>query len=52
MLFIKHVSLIIQAVFGGATMLFSPDILNLLSAMCFGALIGAERQWRQRMAGI
>lgn len=33
-------------------MLFSPDILNLLSAMCFGALIGAERQWRQRMAGL
>ncbi|HGN1705384.1 TPA: MgtC family protein [Providencia rettgeri] len=33
-------------------MLFSPDILNLLSAMCLGALIGAERQWRQRMAGL
>ncbi|WP_340607904.1 MgtC family protein [Xenorhabdus bharatensis] len=26
--------------------------IHLLSAMCFGALIGAERQWRQRMAGL
>ncbi|ELX8378965.1 MgtC family protein [Providencia vermicola] len=33
-------------------MLFTPDILNLVFAMCLGALIGAERQWRQRMAGL
>lgn len=33
-------------------MLFTPDIFNLVSAMCLGALIGAERQWRQRMAGL
>ncbi|MEA7614606.1 MgtC/SapB family protein, partial [Salmonella enterica subsp. enterica serovar Anatum] len=26
--------------------------LNLLAAMLLGALIGAERQWRQRMAGL
>lgn len=26
--------------------------MNLLLAMCLGALIGAERQWRQRMAGL
>lgn len=29
-----------------------PFILNLLLAMCLGAVIGAERQWRQRMAGL
>lgn len=33
-------------------MFFTHEILNLLSAMCLGALIGAERQWRQRMAGL
>ncbi len=31
-------------------MLMFPYILNLLAAMLLGALIGAERQWRQRMA--
>lgn len=30
----------------------TPYILNLVIAMCLGALIGAERQWRQRMAGL
>ena len=29
-----------------------PYISHLLAAMMFGALIGAERQWRQRMAGL
>lgn len=29
-----------------------PYVLNLLMAMLLGALIGAERQWRQRMAGL
>lgn len=33
-------------------MLMFPDITNLLAAMLLGALIGAERQWRQRMAGL
>ncbi|RAW98278.1 hypothetical protein CKY04_12230 [Photorhabdus sp. S8-52] len=33
-------------------MLITPFVFHLLSAMCFGALIGAERQWRQRMAGL
>ncbi|QIG05689.1 MgtC family protein [Proteus sp. ZN5] len=33
-------------------MTMTPYILNLIIAMCFGALIGAERQWRQRMAGL
>ncbi|TYN26866.1 magnesium transport protein MgtC, partial [Salmonella enterica subsp. enterica serovar Typhimurium] len=33
-------------------MLMFPYILNLLAAMLLGALIGAERQWRQRMAGL
>ena len=37
---------------GGIIMFFTHEILNLLSAMCLGALIGAERQWRQRMAGL
>jgi len=34
------------------TMLMFPYIANLLAAMLLGALIGAERQWRQRMAGL
>lgn len=33
-------------------MALTPFILNLLLAMGLGALIGAERQWRQRMAGL
>lgn len=33
-------------------MAMMPYILNLVVAMCLGALIGAERQWRQRMAGL
>ncbi|OAT36612.1 MgtC family protein [Proteus myxofaciens] len=33
-------------------MAITPYILNLIVAMCLGALIGAERQWRQRMAGL
>ncbi|SQI19165.1 magnesium transporter [Salmonella enterica subsp. arizonae] len=33
-------------------MLMFPYISNLLTAMLLGALIGAERQWRQRMAGL
>ena len=33
-------------------MLMFPYIANLLAAMLLGALIGAERQWRQRMAGL
>nr|WP_314268175.1 MgtC family protein [uncultured Moellerella sp.] len=33
-------------------MLLTYYILNLIAAMCLGALIGAERQWRQRMAGL
>ncbi|MEY0453134.1 MgtC family protein [Proteus terrae] len=33
-------------------MTMTPYILNLIIAMCLGALIGAERQWRQRMAGL
>jgi putative Mg2+ transporter-C (MgtC) family protein len=32
--------------------LMFPYIANLLAAMLLGALIGAERQWRQRMAGL
>ncbi|CDG86701.1 Protein MgtC (fragment) [Xenorhabdus bovienii str. feltiae Florida] len=31
-------------------MLLTPIAIHLLSAMFFGALIGAERQWRQRIA--
>jgi putative Mg2+ transporter-C (MgtC) family protein len=34
------------------SMLMLPYISNLLAAMLLGALIGAERQWRQRMAGL
>lgn len=33
-------------------MAMTPFVLNLLLAMCLGAVIGAERQWRQRMAGL
>lgn len=33
-------------------MFMTPFIVNLLLAMFLGALIGAERQWRQRMAGL
>ncbi|PHM29376.1 Mg transport ATPase protein C [Xenorhabdus budapestensis] len=33
-------------------MLLTSIAIHLLSATCFGALIGAERQWRQRMAGL
>lgn len=33
-------------------MLMFPYIAYLLAAMLLGALIGAERQWRQRMAGL
>lgn len=33
-------------------MLMFPYISNLLAAMLLGSLIGAERQWRQRMAGL
>ncbi|WP_408646943.1 MgtC family protein [Xenorhabdus lircayensis] len=33
-------------------MLLTSIAIHLLSALCFGALIGAERQWRQRMAGL
>ncbi|VUC70376.1 magnesium transport protein MgtC [Salmonella sp. NCTC 11881] len=33
-------------------MLMFPYILNLLAAMLLGALIGAERQWRQTYGGI
>ena len=33
-------------------MAITPYVLNLIIAMCLGALIGAERQWRQRMAGL
>lgn len=33
-------------------MLMFPYISYLLAAMLLGALIGAERQWRQRMAGL
>lgn len=33
-------------------MSLTPFVMNLLLAMCLGALIGAERQWRQRMAGL
>lgn len=33
-------------------MLMFPYISHLLAAMLLGALIGAERQWRQRMAGL
>ncbi len=33
-------------------MLLTSIAMHLLSALCFGALIGAERQWRQRMAGL
>ncbi|AKP32266.1 MgtC family protein [Yersinia aleksiciae] len=33
-------------------MAITPFVVNLLLAMCLGALIGAERQWRQRMAGL
>ena len=29
-----------------------PYLLNLLAALALGALIGSERQWRQRMAGL
>lgn len=29
-----------------------PYVTNLIAAMLLGALIGAERQWRQRMAGL
>ena len=27
-------------------------VLNLIAALCFGAVIGIERQWRQRLAGL
>ena len=27
-------------------------ILNLTAALLFGAIIGMERQWRQRLAGL
>ncbi|MGL4860395.1 MAG: MgtC family protein [Enterobacteriaceae bacterium] len=33
-------------------MIWAPFTLNLLLAISLGALIGAERQWRQRMAGL
>ncbi|MDC9592634.1 MgtC family protein [Xenorhabdus sp. IM139775] len=33
-------------------MLLTSIAMHLLSALCLGALIGAERQWRQRMAGL
>lgn len=33
-------------------MVITPYVLNLVVAMFLGALIGAERQWRQRMAGL
>ncbi|MGL5387460.1 MAG: MgtC family protein [Serratia sp. (in: enterobacteria)] len=33
-------------------MAMTPFILNLFLAMGLGAVIGAERQWRQRMAGL
>lgn len=33
-------------------MAMTPFVLNLLLAMGLGAVIGAERQWRQRMAGL
>ncbi|MCK8563579.1 MgtC family protein [Yersinia ruckeri] len=33
-------------------MALTPFVLNLLLATSLGALIGAERQWRQRMAGL
>lgn len=33
-------------------MAMTPFVFNLISAMLLGALIGAERQWRQRMAGL
>lgn len=33
-------------------MALTPFVVNLLLAMCLGSLIGAERQWRQRMAGL
>lgn len=33
-------------------MMIFPYMANLLAAMLLGALIGAERQWRQRMAGL
>ncbi|CDG21754.1 Protein mgtC [Xenorhabdus poinarii G6] len=33
-------------------MLLTSIATHLLFALCFGALIGAERQWRQRMAGL
>ena len=29
-----------------------PYISHLLAALLLGAIIGAERQWRQRMAGL
>jgi putative Mg2+ transporter-C (MgtC) family protein len=32
--------------------LMFPYISHLLAAMLLGAIIGAERQWRQRMAGL
>lgn len=31
--------------------MFQP-ILNLSAALLFGAIIGMERQWRQRLAGL
>ncbi|CNE33739.1 MgtC family protein [Yersinia nurmii] len=33
-------------------MSLTPFVLNILLATTLGALIGAERQWRQRMAGL
>jgi len=33
-------------------MAMTPFILNLLLAICLGSVIGAERQWRQRMPGL
>ncbi len=44
--------MIINPLLDGKVMLLTPYILNLIAAMCLGALIGAERQWRQRMAGL
>lgn len=33
-------------------MTWTPFILHLTLAVALGAIIGAERQWRQRMAGL
>jgi putative Mg2+ transporter-C (MgtC) family protein len=34
------------------TMQLAQAGLNLLVAACLGAVIGLERQWRQRLAGL